>query len=294
MAAAGAAVAGSGIEEVVISGLANEFVLYLTTPEEYDRQHYEGGNTQFGRQSSNLIKQSLAQLAGSLVRGAAAPAPYAFDPTNGVVPDGPPYPSGAAAASAPEQPAPAYGRLQRATLSWSGGPLGLDRPVDREFISAQQQIGGRWIMRDTDLGLAMLWSVDEEGRYTARWEIPRSAPRGRYRLVVTAKRYRLGSRPFQVNGTGELRAVPAPADPGRVAVRLEYPAAIENTDLTFRPQFARGGVVRFRVGGRTVAVRSRDERVFSVRVPPGASVTVPAAAGRDRFGNVNGHALTLR
>ena len=98
--AAGAAVAGSGVEKVVLSGLANEFVLYFTTPEEYEKQHYEGGNTQFGRMSSVLMHDEIAKLAGALVRGTPAPAPYPFDPTNGVVPDGAPYGSGAASATA--------------------------------------------------------------------------------------------------------------------------------------------------------------------------------------------------
>ena len=40
----------------------------------------------------------------------------------------------------------------------------------------------------------MLWKVDDEGRYSVQWEIPRDAPRGTYRLLVTAKRYRLASR----------------------------------------------------------------------------------------------------
>lgn len=53
-----AAIAGSGIERVVVSGLANEFILYLTTPEEYSRQHYEGGNTHFGTYSSVVIGTS--------------------------------------------------------------------------------------------------------------------------------------------------------------------------------------------------------------------------------------------
>ncbi|MDQ4040441.1 MAG: neutral/alkaline non-lysosomal ceramidase N-terminal domain-containing protein, partial [Actinomycetota bacterium] len=78
------ATAGAGLERVVVSGLANEFVHYFTTPEEYDRQHYEGGSTEFGRLSSVLIRDELARLAGRLVRGEPAPPPVPFDPTNGV------------------------------------------------------------------------------------------------------------------------------------------------------------------------------------------------------------------
>src|SRR3954452_15720678 len=82
-AAVTTATAGSGINRVVVSGLANEFALYFTTPEEYDRQHYEGGNTHFGRYSSNLVEQELATLSRRLVRGEPAQPAADFDPTNG-------------------------------------------------------------------------------------------------------------------------------------------------------------------------------------------------------------------
>ena len=79
---------------------------------------------------------------------------------------------------------------QRAELSWQGGQLGLDRPVDKAFVTAQRLTGKGWRSEDSDLGTAMLWGVDDQGRYRARWEIPRNAPRGTYRLLVTGKRYR--------------------------------------------------------------------------------------------------------
>ena len=293
-AAVTSAVAGSGIEGVVVSGLANEFVLYFTTPEEYDRQHYEGGNTHFGRQSSVLLTSELAKLSGALIRGAPAPAPFAFDPTNGVGPNGPPYPDGAAGARALSQPGARYGRLQRASFSWQGGARGLDRPLDRAFVTAQRRKRGRWVNQDSDLGLAMLWKVDGDGRYSVAWEIPLDTPRGIYRLVVTAKRYSLTSREFRVSGTGALQVVPVTAREGHVAVGLQYPGAERDVDLTHRPQFARGGVVRFRVGNRTVRVKRKRGRFFRVRAPAGVPVSVQALGARDRFFNVNGSARRLR
>ena len=152
---------------------------YLTTPEEYDRQHYEGGNTHFGRMSSVLVQRELAKLAGNLARGEPAAAPFAFDSKNGVAPDGPPYPAGAATGAITAQPASGYGRLQRATLAWDGGAQGLDRPVDRAFVSAQRRKGRRWVTQDSDLGLAMLWKVDDNGRHSVAWRSPwtsRAAP----------------------------------------------------------------------------------------------------------------------
>ena len=288
-AAVQGAVAGAGIERIAVSGLANEFILYLTTPEEYARQHYEGGNTHFGTFSSNLIGVELARLAGTLVRGEPAPPPAPYDPTNGVRSDGPPYGDGAASGSLLEQPAAAYPRLGHATVSWQGGPQGLDRPVDRAFLMVQRRRGGRWVRADDDLGLAMLWEVDGGGRYSARWEIPRREPAGRHRFVVHAKRYRLVSRAFDVVRSRALTV----RQVGPAAVELEYPRARRDVDLTARPRRASGGVVDFVVDGAVrQVVRSRGG-TFRVAAPDGASVSVPAGAARDRFGNTNAAALTL-
>ena len=161
-------------------------------------------------------------------------------------------------------------------------------------MTAQRRKGKRWVRADSDLGLAMLWTVDDDGQHSVKWEIPLEAKPGRYRLLVTAKRYRLASRPFRVNATSALKAFAVPARRGRVAVGLQYPGARRDIDLTHRPQYSRGGTVRFRVGKRIVRVKRRRGRFFSVRAPRGQSVTVPAGQGRDRFGNRNGAALRLR
>ena len=141
--AAGAAVAGSGIEGVVVSGLANEFVLYFTTPEEYDRQHYEGGNTHFGRMSSVLVQRELAKLAGNLARGEPAAGAVRLRLRRTAWPRTarPTRRRGRRRASL-AQPAAGYGRLQRATLLLAGRRAqGLDRPVDRAFVTAQRRKG---------------------------------------------------------------------------------------------------------------------------------------------------------
>jgi neutral ceramidase len=292
-AAVSEAAAGFGIERVALAGLANEFVLYFTTPEEYERQHYEGGNTQFGRFSANLMKVEIARLAGALVRGQPAPPPAEFDATNGVRPDGPEYGAGAETATLLEQPAESYQRLGHARIAWQGGPGGLDRPLDTAFVTAERRVGTAWVRYDDDLGLAMLWEVDDEGRHQAKWEIPRSAPLGEYRLVVQAKRYRLESRSFRVVRFGGLTVRQVPARHGHSAVVLEYPEARRDIDLTTRPQFADGGIVKFRVGTRIVRVAQGPDSAFTVRVPGGVPVFLEPGMARDRWGNANGDRVGL-
>lgn len=283
----------AGIHKVVIAGLANEYLQYVTTPAEYEAQHYEGGSTIFGELEEPFFEQQLAALARSLARGVAAPAPYAYDPTHGVVPDGVPYPAGAAHGAILVQPPAVVARLGHVTFSWQGGTLGRDRPLERPFITVQRQAGRHWRTVDTDLGLAMLWRVNDAGRYDAYWEVPLGQAPGRYRVVVSANRYRLVFRTFRLAAARSLTVVQQPASAGRVAVRLSYPPAVENVDLRYRPAAADGGSVRFRVGGITRTIRRGRGEVFSLSVPAGASVSIAAGGGRDRYGNLNGTATAL-
>src|SRR5205807_3133624 len=90
-----AAASGAGVQRVVISGLANEYLDYFTTPEEFQAQHYEGGATVYGVASSLLLQQGLVDLAQRLVSGRPSPPPYPYDATNGVTATAAPFPPGA-------------------------------------------------------------------------------------------------------------------------------------------------------------------------------------------------------
>lgn len=257
-----------GVRRVVLAGLANEFIQYITTPEEYRRQSYEGASSLFGPNQGTFLAERLGELGAALASGSEAPEPFELDPFYGVQPDGEPYPAGAESGTITEQPGDVR-RLQRATLAWEGGAQGSDLPNGRAFVTAQRRVDGKWRRYADDLGMQFLWRV-AGSEYTAQWEVPLSAPKGRYRLVVSASRYRLASSAFRIRPTAALKVE-------RVAggVRLRYPDAIVNVDLTDRPVAARGGVVRTAAG----VVRRKRGTVFEV--PAGAEVV----AARDRFGN---------
>ncbi len=273
-----AALRPAGVKCVALAGYANEYLHYFTTPEEYDQQHYEGGSMLYGRASGALVGSDLAALATDLAGGEPAPEPVDFDPRNGVVADRTPYGFGSESAAITVQPRRVAPRLERASLVWQGGERGLDRPLDRSFVTVQRRASKRWRTVTNDLGLQILWRVDEDGVHTAEWQIPLTQRRGRYRFVVTANRYRLASSPFLVRPSRALRL----QELGSGRVRITYPEIDPMLDLTSRPAFASGGVIRARTpGGRTVRVRRRRGTTFSL--PPGA--TVPTGAARDRFGN---------
>lgn len=280
----------AGVRKVVISGLTNEYINYITTPEEYDMQHYEGGSTVYGRLELNLLKESLRDLASRLVRGQAAPAPRWYDAKRGVVPDGAPYPEGAASGQIVADAPATVPRLGHATLGWKGGEAGADRPVGSAFIRAERKVGGDWVEVDSDLGLAMLWRTGKGGRYDVSWEIARDAPAGTYRLVVTATRYRLQSTPFDVVPATSLKVTPVP---GRTAVRVGYPAARENVDLLARPDTVDGGTVTFTVDGVATKVPISGG-VAEIDAGGAEKVAVAAGGAVDGDGNTNGEPVTLR
>jgi neutral ceramidase len=187
----------AGVESAVVSGLTGEFIQYLTTPEEYDRQHYEGGSTLFGRLASVALNEQLAELAARMASGREAQPPAPAAPTNGARADAPAFPAGAEDGRITREPE------ERATgsalLAWRGGPNGLDLPLDQPFITVERRgADGAWRAVTDDRGLDIVWRTDHRGAYDAAWEVPAEAAPGEHRFVVTANRYRLTSRAFSL------------------------------------------------------------------------------------------------
>ena len=263
---------GAGIKRAIISGLANEYLQYFTTPEEYEWQAYEGGSTLYGKTSSVLLQFADADLAKDLVDGKPAPTPYQFDPENGVVANGQPFSTGATSATAVAQPGTTV-RLTRAQFQWQGGPHGDDRPLGRAFVTIQKRgRHGRWGNVTSDLGLQILWEVDPNGVYTAKWQVPRDAGQGPYRFLITANGYRLHSQPFRVVRSQALTAKLVSNAGGKAVVELANPEPVVNEDLTYWPPVAKRIVMHGNVGNE---------------------VSIPARSLHDKFGNTNSNVLVF-
>ena len=58
-------------EDVILIGLANEYLSYFTTPEEYEEQSYEGASMFYGKAAGAYVGHRLGLLAGKLQRGEA-------------------------------------------------------------------------------------------------------------------------------------------------------------------------------------------------------------------------------
>ncbi len=191
-----AATKGANVSRVIVAGLTNEFFQYFVTPEEYDRQHYEGGSQIYGTFAGVLLTDNLVALAKGLTTGSAVPEPYAFDPRNGIVADGAPYPKGAERGTLVAQPADGRRGGQIVTFAWQGGPGGFDKPLDTPFLTVQRRVGGRWVKETDDLWIDLRWSIDDAGRQTGEWLVPAGTDGGTYRIRITANRYDLTTREF--------------------------------------------------------------------------------------------------
>jgi len=78
----GAAVVASGlpVSGAFVSSLVNDHCDYLTTPEEYTAQHYEGASTLFGPQQQAWVAGLARQVADDLAAGSpAVPVDRSFD-----------------------------------------------------------------------------------------------------------------------------------------------------------------------------------------------------------------------
>ncbi|MDX6278283.1 MAG: neutral ceramidase, partial [Nocardioidaceae bacterium] len=64
-----AEVLGTDLNHVLCQGYANGFGHYVTTPEEYEFQNYEGGSTIFGRHELHALIAASAHLAGAMASG---------------------------------------------------------------------------------------------------------------------------------------------------------------------------------------------------------------------------------
>jgi neutral ceramidase len=68
-----AATVGDG--KVIVSSVANEYTGYVTTPEEYARQYYEGGHTLYGPNTLAFLAAHSARLARDVAAGSVVSDP---------------------------------------------------------------------------------------------------------------------------------------------------------------------------------------------------------------------------
>ena len=177
----------------ILAGYANAYAGYVTTPEEYDLQHYEGAATHFGRYTGPAYEQELAKLAAALRTGQATPSavqPPAL-PQNrisvrpGVVLDSPPL--GKSFGSVVTQPAASYPRGADVQVDFVTGHPNNNLRDEGTFIEVQRLDGSAWttVATDSEWQTLYRWKREYLGVSTAQitWAMPADAVAGTYRIV---------------------------------------------------------------------------------------------------------------
>lgn len=300
MRGAAAEVAPDAVDDVAVVGIANGYNGYFTTPEEYNKQDYEGGNTAFGQYTSLLIRNRQRDLAADIAAGLGDPAePSGSRPSIPNAPVG----GGDADGEITDQPARTVERMDVVTLDWAGGWSGKDRPVGQPFVLLERESGSGWETVTSDLGLGFVWT-EWFGDYTVRYDVPPDLPTGTYRLRVNAEKYELTNRRFDIAPSTGLRvrgvraenAGPG-AEPTRLTVVAQNPPPDPEENLRVRPVQPTGGTVTIEVGGEAHEAQwdgDAEGWVATVEgVGAGDTVTVPENGLVDGLGNRSGAAVDL-
>jgi len=183
---------GEWAQHIVLAGYSNGYAGYVTTPEEYQQQHYEGGHTLHGQWSLPAYQQVSAQLAKALENGTTLKQDTTFDnksekstslPVHDNTPDH--LPTGVSFGEAISQDRTHYAKGGIANVSfWSSNPsksLGFEK----SFLAVEQKHNNLWsaVYTDHDWSTKIQWN-EKSDAYIAQvtWEIPDDIEPGEYRI----------------------------------------------------------------------------------------------------------------
>ncbi|KAI0104611.1 Neutral/alkaline nonlysosomal ceramidase [Daldinia grandis] len=182
--------------KVILGGPANTYAHYLTTPEEYGIQRYEGASTLFGQWELpayiNLTVSNIRYLAPD---SSSSPDPGPTPPDNrnsslsfitGVVQDNAPL--GKSFGDVVSQPAGKYERGAVVNATFVGANPRNNLRLDGTFTAVEKQNGDSWtqVRDDSDWSLVYTWKRTDTvlgySEVTVSWETEPNAETGTYRI----------------------------------------------------------------------------------------------------------------
>ena len=175
-----AEILGTSVDDVLVQGYANDYAGYLTTPEEYDAQRYEGGHTMFGRWQLAAYLQEVSRLAIAMRDG--APVDHGTVPPPAKTPKPARVRDPKAHSVAPRQAEPSYTAGSTVTVVRNvPDPRG---PVQPAYAVIERENGDGWtrVASDGDWSMRIEWHRADRWTATITWTIPSDAS-GRFRLL---------------------------------------------------------------------------------------------------------------
>ena len=214
-----------GVDTVIISGLSNDYLHYMTTREEYSAQMYEGNSTYAGPWQLAATQQEARKLALTMASGQPAPAgiaamAFSTGPASPVTVDAP-----GSFGNVVTDAAKSYTHGDTVDVSFVAGYPGNDLKTMSSYLYIERQNAqGGWDVVGSDgrPDLNFVWhssssllntELGHSGASTAQalWKISLDTPAGTYRIRhdgvsrlsagKPALPYQGISSAFQVSGT---------------------------------------------------------------------------------------------
>lgn len=199
---------GVSLDQVLMQGYANAYHGYVTTPEEYDSQQYEGASTLFGRYTLPAFEQEFHKLATAFsnrqrVPRGPAPRDLSTMQPNVVAEPGPDSaPAGSDFGAAIVQPAASYRRGEQVSVEFVSAHPKHNPRRNGTFLEVQRHVRGEWVRvaNEGEWAVKYYWSRRDSSVSVARftWDTSAGDAPGRYRFVHFADR---------LTPDGELRPI---------------------------------------------------------------------------------------
>lgn len=184
---------GMDTRRVIVVGYSNAYTQYVTTPEEYSLQDYEGGSTLFGPATLPAYMQEFDRLAQDLASG--RPTVSTLSPRDlnccqlnfqtGVVFDTPGL--GRSFGQAVQQPDAQYQAGQTVRVQFQTGHPKNNLRRNGTFVEVQRDTPQGWVTvaDDSDWATRYHWrrTFGAESVAEITWAIPPGTPVGSYRIV---------------------------------------------------------------------------------------------------------------
>jgi len=210
-----AEVVGAPLHRVLVAGYANAYIHYVTTPEEYDAQRYEGGSTLFGRWEAPALTQIAVELAMAMRDGQAVdpggPPPDNAGRVRHVAAPGPDRRPGAGFGAVLVDVRPRYRPGDQVRAVFAGADPNHDLHRGGTYLLVEEHVGGDWRRVADDGDWSTKFHCSKAGRdgwrVTVTWDVPADAAPGSFRIRYLGDALDAGGRLSPFTGTTGVFAV---------------------------------------------------------------------------------------
>lgn len=202
---------------MLVAGYSNAYIHYVTTPEEYDSQQYEGGSTLYGRWELPALQQVSAALATAMRDGEQLPlGPVPPDHSDKQLALQPPI-----IVDAPQighgfgdvltEPNESYRAGETVVIVFSGAHPGNALHRNGTHLEVQRDSGSRWsrVHDDGDWATKLHWARDgvAASTITITWDVPGDVEPGTYRVLYRGEAKTLTGAITPIGGTSRTFTV---------------------------------------------------------------------------------------